>query len=337
MVLRRHLDNGRFSVASGFMAIFPDFFVVDHLLSQYDITKSTVDWSRFQLALHEHFRRHFRNKDPNNGLQKYSVFHRCSRSLLLHVGSSLPSDTVEQPVAPMPKVSLFTPRSAVSEINLLPENKGRWSLNETDEAVARQLRFYVPALIWAYNELKKALLDEDAHISRLRSILKAQDEHQLVAPLPVLNPNMLRFAAGTALTMRGEDYWKKAIRYMMGQRQAEESAREAKKQASKDARRTTKHQPKVDTPSSIPPDDEKDDYWKPGFLSKYPSLITLRRKRSEQDSDEEVSDLEDKLPKRPANWVPADSTGMYYLGIRLGSFNTTDMPSKQVPRPPTSS
>ncbi len=85
-------------------------------------------------------------------------------------------------------------------------------VESSDNFFTRQLRFYIPVFVWAFNELKKVLLNDDAHLRSVRGMVELQLWHmkELLgtsesqpAPGPIPEEDAAsHFALGTALELR---------------------------------------------------------------------------------------------------------------------------------------
>ncbi len=96
---------------------------------------------------------------------------------------------------------------------------GAWNVKEdrflhssTDDHTATLLQFFIPAFVWAYNELKKAIEVDDRHIQLLeywqnRLMRSVNTAGRTVALEGPPKPILYDFTLGTGFDIRGARYW----------------------------------------------------------------------------------------------------------------------------------
>ncbi len=211
---RRQLDNTRYSVAAGFMLLFLDRFRAVEVLNSYDQSRSSADWQGFKRALEDFYGIFHPLSNvvggTNDGIQMrqaLSIFSCCFESRLLTIGSQEKVDALKgEPLSG----SGFQGSAIIGEF----DNRTQRLMGENgDASVKRQLDFCVPAFIWAYNVLKKALIDDDNAILKTKNFEYGMVD--MTGPAPDLEPSVntvSRFTIGTALEQRKDSYWREYLR-----------------------------------------------------------------------------------------------------------------------------
>ncbi len=125
--------------------------------------------------------------------QRKSVFDMLNRDKLLAIGNTGVFENPEDanPIHPLPNTKLFKKDSfTVGDLAKLeiPHVKDKESEDRADLAVYERLRFFAPAFIWAYNELKYAILVEAQRIATVQDFIADHEDVILRAgaePLPL--------------------------------------------------------------------------------------------------------------------------------------------------------
>ncbi len=133
--------------------------------------------------------------------------------VLLAIDNSALPKRAEKSLVPTPSIRLFE-RAFIADFD---SDRRRPDGESSDNFLTRQLRLYIPVFVWAFNELKKVLLSDDAHLRSLRAMVELQLWHmkELLgtsesqpAPGPIPEEDAAsRFALGTALELRKGEYW----------------------------------------------------------------------------------------------------------------------------------
>ncbi len=88
-----------------------------------------------------------------------------------------------------------------------------WVRDEKDQSMYRILKFFIPAFIWAYNELKDALLVDEAVMAQSEALIAAHvliinGEPEVEVDLEQFAPKRTRLEVGTAVSARSLAAWK---------------------------------------------------------------------------------------------------------------------------------
>ncbi len=147
------------------MKVFPSAFKSEELKNKLDRTGNTLQWVRFQSALSTHYWLHVSPSSNEEELyQLRSVFEHCNRGALLAIDNSALPKRAEKSLFPTPNIRLFE-RAFIADFD---SDRRRPDGESSDNFFTRQLRFYIPVFVWAFNELKKVLLNDDAHLRSVR-------------------------------------------------------------------------------------------------------------------------------------------------------------------------
>lgn len=216
VIVRKQLDDARFCVADGFMAIFPYAFRAAQIMNPYELTQTTVEWESFRTVLTDYYIEHVKD-DTGVKLQTLSVFTDCSCEALLNLNTEVYIDASH-----LPK---FRPNARLWRYPILANNpEGKINIGDsdtlpTDENLFRQLQLFIPAFVWAFNLLKKAIFDEDVEIRRRKE--KLREQHAFIVEAGGEPPECssdyktetqdqsleARFLAGTGLELRSQSFW----------------------------------------------------------------------------------------------------------------------------------
>ncbi|EJD06378.1 uncharacterized protein FOMMEDRAFT_16969 [Fomitiporia mediterranea MF3/22] len=224
LIVRRHMDEVRYSIAAGFMLVFKDQFKNPGIINWQDESETTVHWSNFLEALNRHFCCCNRIVDVTplydfEGAEEmgkeyelcrqHSPFHHLADdSQFDHLGIEL-----------LPNLKLVKDlEGQLEEDNCFQCHKNGQLLNEGKGAfLERMLNFYLPTLIWGFNVAKKQLMSADATLRKSQAnydnMIKLADtvrrgqpiSSTTADPIPVECPVASRFDAGTALDVRRKE------------------------------------------------------------------------------------------------------------------------------------
>lgn len=198
------------------MKVFPVGFKAEDVMNEFDSTAETLEWDKFMDKVNAHYWLHVSPDSGEKGLyQLRSVFGICNRAALLAIGNSAPPKWPEESLVATPNPQLFE-GTYIADFD---SNMRRPRGDSRNDFLTRQLRLFIPAFVWAFNELKKALLQDDTHIRSLRSMIALQLWHMndvkgILQPAPASFPEgdtALRFVLGTGLELRRGEYWKKIL------------------------------------------------------------------------------------------------------------------------------
>lgn len=210
---RRQMDDARFNVAAGFMMLFPDTFK-DSLLAHYDRSKTTIVWKEFYSALGLFYRDHY-NFSRKGATQRNSVFFYCHRAKLLYKECEF--DMFTKLPTPQRDTTFFNtdcPRNPRLRHKSHTFEPPRRMVNKDDIELYRALKFFIPAFIWGFCELKDALLTDYGVIEQTEGLIAAQDRLINGEPgavrlaLEKFVPARNRFDVGTAISVRSHPTWK---------------------------------------------------------------------------------------------------------------------------------
>ncbi len=182
-----------------------DHFPADEIFNPFDHRGKTVVWSAFQNLLTKLFKKHFVTKvDKDDIKQMYqilSVFSQVNCANLLSVKGTF-GDPVQFAI---PDQSAFV--TIKLEYKEEEDSKGSILMNK--------FLLFVPAFIWAFNELKKALLEDDNHLHVVYNDInlhKGITASNGGSPGPPINPPTIIntayfFDSGTGVNVRKDDFW----------------------------------------------------------------------------------------------------------------------------------
>lgn len=213
LVAHKYLDHARFCVASTMMSLYPRSFSIDETLDTYDVTRKTVAWKLFKHKLAVHFYS-FTEIQGSRGWRKIGNSLHQQRSCFFGV-KSLKDDFR---FSEYPGEQFIVDRFAEHFVADYDE-AGRIAESE-DAFLKRQLDFFIPAIIWQYNAVKRALvtLDDEIYAERcnlyqtelaLQYFNAAENAVQPQEPEPPVANS--RFLFGTGADTRSSDVWKKFL------------------------------------------------------------------------------------------------------------------------------
>lgn len=206
LIIRKQMDDARFSVADGFMVVFPMFFTRAKTLNWYDRTNTSVNWKAFTDTLCDVYMDHHSMPNINTPrvplTQSESIFSSASQEVL-SIRLSEEAEAFDSTDSPLMAKGSLSKHDVVGDI----DHKFYLAGETKDDFLKRQLRFFVPALVWAYNYLKCSNLQIEADIVLKKSELEMQEwlanRRQGPAPPAPQFPNVMhRFIHGTALERR---------------------------------------------------------------------------------------------------------------------------------------
>lgn len=232
-MIRRELDDSRMCCAMGFVTLFPDIFDLSDIMDTTDVVRKTVDWWSFKERLYPFFKAHLL-LEPNNGSQVFQIrsfLHFCDLENLLHVPELADDFEDRQP--------LLKPFYWPFE----PKDLGHWDemrnlfYNTSDSAhLTYVLLAFVPAFIWAFNELKTAVHFDENLIRKLQRLIRRNKRNigkkkgkqpEEVEVISVAEPD---FSLGTGFEIRKE--WWAAVPTLefepIGEKAVAEAARDGK-------------------------------------------------------------------------------------------------------------
>ncbi|KLO04998.1 hypothetical protein SCHPADRAFT_896621 [Schizopora paradoxa] len=209
---RKTMDDGRFFVVAGFMLIFPRSFPSDSMLLEFDPLKQTVDWQKFLDNLGILYRTYFSGSDVS--IQSKSVFRRVNKNTLLYMSQyGAIADT--SPLA-RPTPELRFPDHVNHRMKMTFDVK---SVEGKHLGLFTQLKFFVPAFIWAYTELKDILLIDDAVVKQAEAMLEAAVRMQRSElsyddddDVDKYIPDRTRLSRGTGASVRHNPAWKEWVK-----------------------------------------------------------------------------------------------------------------------------
>ncbi|KLO06296.1 hypothetical protein SCHPADRAFT_946194 [Schizopora paradoxa] len=300
IMARRTLDDGRYNVAAAFMLIFQSFFIPEQILNEFDESKSALKWDTFLNRLESFFQFHFDERDET--MQSRSVFTYCRGDELTYKRSlPLPHpDHEDHPSLPTHRFSSSTIAHRECAPTLqVPTNLAADHLKLpyfSDRKLQTALKFFTPAIMWAYCELKDALIVDEAVIKQIKMVVSASEEALVTKVAEVLLdldaelPTKDRLMVGTGTEIRSSRRWRNKFTQL---NEAEERARAsqaeaAQTDASSRSRRGAHHAYRGHhTPSPVPPT--------------APAAMRLSRqpiKRMEDDAEEPTTGSTSRGTKR---------------------------------------
>ncbi len=208
---RKTMDDGRFFVVAGFMLIFPRTFVPKSMLLDFDVSRQTVNWPKFMEILDTLYWTYFSESDAS--IQSKSVFRRVSKNTLLYQ-SKYDAIANTTPLArPTPELRIPDHANYVNHRKKMNPNVK--SVEGKHQSFFMQLKFFIPAFIWAYTELKDILLIDDAVVKQAEAMLEAavrmqrselsyDDEDDVDKYIP----DRSRLSVGTGAEIRENPAWK---------------------------------------------------------------------------------------------------------------------------------
>ncbi len=219
---RRTMDDAHYNVVAAFMLLFQGHFIPDVLLSEFDITRTTIKWDSFLTKLEAFYRSHFH--EFNESMQSRSAFTYCRADDLTYRRSQFDNNTrVDRNNTPKLSLRQFSPNTIAYNENVLNlpapqiiDESDRGAYN-SDRSLYASLKFFVPALIWAYNELKDTLIVDEAVISQCRTLLAANQrvlttkETEVWVDLEASLPNRECLMVGTGVEVRANRRWKSKL------------------------------------------------------------------------------------------------------------------------------
>ncbi len=211
--IRRQLDDARLFAPHAFTVLFPTRYQFPDMTYWFD-TRKQIEWKKFRNMLNGHFKLHFEvDSDEFEVTQIQSAFRDCSLEHLIEK-----YDDTEQPppvrglpvlqVSPMPNTSCFK-RRYFAPWNL---REDRFLHYSNDNHTATLLLFFIPAFVWAYSELKKAIEIDDRRIQLLeywhnRNLLVVNMVMRNGAPEDPPEPQSRDFTVGSGFKIRSAKYW----------------------------------------------------------------------------------------------------------------------------------
>ncbi|KLO13757.1 hypothetical protein SCHPADRAFT_997080 [Schizopora paradoxa] len=205
VLARRVMRDARYNVAASFMLVFPKVFS-EELLNEYDQSGTTVEWENFQSKLTSFHRAHFSSEHDH--IQTHSVFEGCDDCQLVYQKSSF------NPYANLDDRSPFhLPLERFAAQSKDEENHPS-TPDANDRILYGALKLFLPVFIWAFNELKDALLVDKGVLGQSELILEESHGALKGGLGPDLDmnpfiPDRERFLVGTGFEIRKMDEWKK--------------------------------------------------------------------------------------------------------------------------------
>lgn len=194
-------------MVDGFRTLFhDDHFPPRLVLNAFDSMGRTAAWDQFSKFLAKFFYKHY-NESAEDGstYQAISCFTHCSHKRLLHVeGISNYFD----------KKNLNYDLSSFTSVTMVPLKQSEGS------ELINQFLFFVPAFVWGFNELKKALIDDDIRLDKLytdlnevkQMIIESGVEISPPVDPPTLKETSFFFESGTGFGSRKVDFWRQVFR-----------------------------------------------------------------------------------------------------------------------------
>ncbi len=238
-MVRRTLDDARFCVLNGFKILFQSHPGFEFVLNRFDPKKKTVEWGRFRTELNILFGKYIgRVHTVRNGrqvlntnwrlklneveTQKVSVFEGFNRRVLL-AGPNGQYETSDDDVLDTAPISTSLFRERQFKVGTIGDRDLAWvEAEDTDDRLLyEQLQFFFPVFIWAYTELKMAIVRDIKKIKILQESIDLQ--HRVVTSkgakmFPMESPPSFEelrsassFDLGTARAVRDQTYWKDFI------------------------------------------------------------------------------------------------------------------------------
>lgn len=180
LAVQRHLDNARFGIASGFMMVFLDYFMVDNTMNRADPSHLSVLWCFFKKNLWALFQpESYHNSSSWKLVQTYST-------LELANNPKASNDADENTDEDVDKASERSHSSQLS-INEPPEHSDLFqkfahiplsrhttaSVRDANrnDFVKHALNFFLPIFIWEYTKVKKLVVDVEKKIYDLHVLV----------------------------------------------------------------------------------------------------------------------------------------------------------------------
>ncbi len=193
------------------MIIFPEAFP-ETLLSQFDPSRTTVEWYDFIQCLLKFYHSHFYQGKASRSIRR-PLSSRNATASPFSPGNPSSIKTLF-----FHSVTLFVSTSAIcgttsTTRQLTQISAPDWVRDEKDQSMYRILKFFIPAFIWAYNELKDALLIDEAVMAQSEALIAAHvliinGKPEVEVNLERLAPNRTRLEVGTAVSARLLAAWK---------------------------------------------------------------------------------------------------------------------------------
>ncbi len=209
-MVRRRLDDARYHLAGGFMTILPMKFDDYRLLLSFDRTGGhALNWKYFMEEvdrLYKAFHESFSYRGHDYMYQQYPLLSICFPDLLLETKGK------EVPYTPV-----VFPGEVFDEPIPLEENCHDYiHAMDIDDYNKRQVRFFFIALVWGYNELKRAILQADAAISNAEFEVELQrfaaSPNSAVVPIRKAHDDIHQyFKTGTGVDARSKPFWREQI------------------------------------------------------------------------------------------------------------------------------
>lgn len=201
------MRDARYHVAASFMLVLPKVFS-EELLNEYDASGSTVEWEDFLSKLTSFYQAHM--SPEHDDIQTHSIFEGCDASQLVYQKASYsPYVDHDDRNAFNPPLEHFTTNIVESNEDNLPSIP-----DSEDKILFSTIKFFIPVLIWAFNELKDALLVDEGVLGQFKLLLEEsygalKNEYSEYLDLDQFRPDRERFLVGTGFEIRKADEWKK--------------------------------------------------------------------------------------------------------------------------------
>lgn len=195
------MDDGRFYVVAGFMLIFPKYFTTNKMLLEFDVTKQSINWPKFQETLDDFHKMHIgKHTVPT---QNESVFRHCNKEDLIYKSNRFLGNSRAHRTP-----NLVVPMHQPHPISALPEGG-----DSKSRKLHIRLQFFIPAFIWAYSELKDVLLIDDAVVAQAEAGYEAasrmmKQEQAESVEVEAFVPDVSRLTVGTGISIRQHPHWK---------------------------------------------------------------------------------------------------------------------------------
>ncbi len=134
------------NVAAGFLIIFPEAFP-EKLLTQFDPSRTTVEWYDFMQCLLKFYHSHFHQGKKYSHIQKLSVFSKCNRLALLSRESLFDKNTI-LPFRDTVRFDLADLRKDRNSSDAVTHHikAPAWIRDEKDQSLYRMLKFFIPRI-----------------------------------------------------------------------------------------------------------------------------------------------------------------------------------------------
>ena len=157
MIIRHELDRVRACLVEAFMVLYPNKFPDTVLLNKFNRNKRSIEWWMFKILINAFFKLHFRyHYETLEYFHTDSAFKFVDRDQLLLVDET-PSDLHERGLVDPPSTRLFRERY----YGTFSLEQDRSDSVPSESYMEMQITTFVPAFVWAYNELKAALAFDD--------------------------------------------------------------------------------------------------------------------------------------------------------------------------------